>query len=91
MYGDVEVVLENDKLVLKLLPNPDMVADLSPLHYDTFVVRWRKQFAWFDEGTAHFVANAKGQLPRLELDIPNDDLWFYELQLKRVSAPAGGN
>lgn len=91
MYGDAEVVLENDKLILKLLPNPDMVADLSPLHYDTFVVRWRKQFAWFDDGTAHFVANAKGELPRLELDIPNDDLWFYELQLKRVSAPAGGN
>lgn len=84
MYGRATVELVDGHLVLKLLPYPDLVADLEHLHYDTFVIRWRKQFAWFDEGTAHFVCDAKGRFAKLELDVPNDDLWFYELNLKRV-------
>ncbi len=60
-----------------------MVADLEHLHYDTWVVKWRHHFAWFDEGTAHFVADAKGRFTELKLDIPNDDFWFHELKLRR--------
>jgi CubicO group peptidase (beta-lactamase class C family) len=82
-YGDAEVKLEDGKLVLALLPNPGLVADLTPLHYDTFLIRWRNKFAWFEEGTAHFVGDAKGKLIELKLDVPNDDLWFHELKLKR--------
>ena len=84
LYGDAEVKLEDGKLVLALLPNPELVADLTPLHYDTFLIRWRSDFAWFDEGTAHFVCDAKGKLIELKLDVPNDDLWFHELKLKKV-------
>lgn len=83
MYGDARVALENGRLVLQLLPFPDLVADLEHLHYDTFKVKWRKTFAWFGEGTAHFVADAKGRFTKLELDIPNDDLWFDELKFAR--------
>jgi CubicO group peptidase (beta-lactamase class C family) len=83
MYGDARVELDNGKLVIRLLPFSDLVADLEHLHYDTFVVKWRKTFAWFGEGTAHFVADAKGRFTKLELDIPNDDLWFYELKFAR--------
>ncbi len=87
LYGEAEVKLDDGKLVLALLPNPDLVADLTPLHYDTFLIRWRNKFAWFEEGTAHFVANAKGELVEIELDVPNDDLWFHELKLKRIAVP----
>ncbi len=83
MYGDAEVTVENEKLVLRLLPYPDLVADLEHLHYDTFVIKWRKEFAWFGSGTAHFVANAKGEFTEIALDVPNEDLWFYELKLRR--------
>lgn len=83
LYGDCVIELEDGKLVLKLVPNLDLVADLEHLHYDTFVIRWRKEAAWFDSGTAHFVDNAKGEFVKLELDVPNDDLWFYELDLRR--------
>lgn len=89
MYGDAEVVVENDKLVLKLLPYPDLVGDLEHLHYDTFVIRWRKEFAWFGAGTAHFVANAKGEFTDIALDVPNEDLWFYEIKLKRIENAKG--
>lgn len=84
MYGDARVELENGKLVLRLLPYPDLVADLVHLHYDTYEVRWRKDFAWFGGGTAQFIPDSKGRFVRISLDIPNDDLWFYELNLERV-------
>lgn len=85
MYGDATVELENDRLVLRLKPAGQLVADLDHLHYDTFVVRWRENFAWFAEGTANFISDAKGKVQRLELDIPNDDIFFHELNLSRVA------
>ncbi len=83
LYGDATVTLEGNSLVLRLLPNPDLVADLEHLHYDTFLIRWRKELAWFGKGAATFVLDGAGESTELKLDVPNDDLWFYELELKR--------
>ena len=83
LYGDASVDLDGDKLVLQLEPNKDLVADLSHLHYDTFVIHWRTESAWFGSGTAQFIMDAAGQVQEIKLDVPNDDLWFYELELKR--------
>ena len=84
LYGDANICLEDDKLVLRLLPNPELVADLTHLHYDTWVIRWRKEFAWFAEGTLQFVPDSNGAFQELRLDVPNDDLWFDELKLRRI-------
>ena len=83
LYGDATIEVENGHLVLRVLPNPDLVADLEHLHYDTFIVRWRTELAWFGKGTAHFELDAAGNVEEMELDIPNDDLWFDELELER--------
>ena len=83
MYGDAAVSLEGEQLILRLLPYPALVAELKHLHYDTFEIRWRNEFAWFEGGTAHFIPDARGKFQRLELDVPNDDLWFHELKLQR--------
>lgn len=83
MYGDATISLEEDKLVLRLLPNPDLVADLEHKQLDTFVLRWRKEFAWFDEGTLQFVIDANAKVREIKLDVPNNDFWFHELQLKK--------
>ena len=83
MFGDAEVSLEDGGLVLRVLPNPDLVADLEHLHYDTFVIRWRTTLAWFGQGTATFVLDATGAIDEVKLDVPNDDLWFHELEMKR--------
>lgn len=84
MYGDASIELQDGKLVFKLLPNPLLEAELEHLHYDTFVLRWRHELAWFEAGTIHFVANSRGEFEKLELDVPNDDLWFHELKLSRT-------
>lgn len=83
MYGDASVTLEDGHLVLRLLPTRDFVADLTHLHFNTFLLKWRKEFAWFDEGTAHFLLDASGNVAEMKLDVPNNDLFFTELEFKR--------
>jgi CubicO group peptidase (beta-lactamase class C family) len=83
LYGEAKVELENNNLVLRLLPNPDMVADLAHWHLDTFSLTWRRPFPWFGNGRAQFVLNPDARVTELKLDVPNEDFWFYELDLKR--------
>jgi len=84
MYGDATVSVEGDKLILSLHPYKALVAELKHLHYDTFSIHWKKSdIAWFEGGTAHFVADSRGTFERIDLDVPNDDLWFYEIKLQR--------
>ena len=83
MYGDATVARENGRLVLKLLPNPDFVADLTPTGGDTFTLKWRKRFAFFAGGWVHFVVDGNGRVMEMHLDVPNNDFWFDELEFKR--------
>jgi CubicO group peptidase (beta-lactamase class C family) len=83
MYGDATVTVEDGHLVVAFIPNPDLVGDLTHWHYDTFVIEWRQDFAWFDEGTVQFLLDATGEVVEMKIDVPNDDLWFYELEFKK--------
>lgn len=42
-YGDVTISLENNKLVIRFKPTPDLVGDLDFWQYDTFIARWRNR------------------------------------------------
>jgi CubicO group peptidase (beta-lactamase class C family) len=85
LYGDVEVTVEGDRLVLRMVPAPNFVADLEHWHYNTFQIRWRESVKYnFPRGFANFTINASGNSQQLVIDQPNDDFWFYELDLKRV-------
>ena len=84
MYGEAQVILENGNLVLRLMANKDLVADLTHLQYDTFKIDWRKEFAWFEEGACKFDLDFAGNVSRFKMDVPNDDLWFDELDYTRV-------
>ena len=83
MYGDATVAVEDGHLFVSFQPNPDLVGDLSHWHYDTFVIEWRRQFAWFGKGTVQFVMDARGEIIEMKMDVPNDDLWFTELEFKK--------
>ncbi|GAB5406240.1 MAG: serine hydrolase [Aureliella sp.] len=84
LYGDATVADENGKLVLRLLPAKRLVADLEHLHFNTYKINWRSTHAWFDKGACHFIDDPTGNIVSIELDIPNDDMWFYELDLRRT-------
>jgi len=84
MYGDVTVAEENGKLVLRLVPAPNFVADLEHWHYDTFQIKWRNSVNYnFPRGWVTFTLNGQGKTDQLKIDQPNNDFWFYELELKR--------
>jgi len=83
LFGAATVTTEGDGLVLRFDVADHLVADLTPLHHDVFRLDWRETYAWFGSGSAHFVLDAAGDVAELRLDVPNDDLWFHELELVR--------
>jgi CubicO group peptidase (beta-lactamase class C family) len=85
MYGDVTVTNENGKLVLRLGPAPNFVADLEHWHYDTFQIHWRPTVNYnFPRGFVTFTIAEDATTDQLKIDQPNNDFWFYELELKRT-------
>jgi hypothetical protein len=84
MYGDVTISEEDDKLVMRLVPAPNFVADLEYWHLDTFQIHWRPSVHYnFPRGFVTFTINKDGKTDQLKIDQPNNDFWFYELDLKR--------
>jgi CubicO group peptidase (beta-lactamase class C family) len=86
MYGDVSITEENGKLVMRLIPAPNYVADIEHWHYDTFQIKWRSSVNYnFPRGFVTFTIDKNGKTDELKIDQPNNDFWFYELDLKRVN------
>ncbi|MBK8147428.1 MAG: serine hydrolase [Acidobacteria bacterium] len=84
MYGDVTIDDENGKLVMRLKPAPNFVADLEHWHYDTWLIKWRPTVNYnFPRGWVTFTLDGNGKTDQLKIDQPNNDFWFYELELKR--------
>lgn len=87
LYGDVKIETENGKLVMRMIPSPNLVADLEFWQYDTFRIHWRPSVSYnFPTGFVTFTLDKNGQTDQLKIDQPNDDFWFYELELKRVKS-----
>lgn len=82
-YGDGEVKIENGKLVVRLLPAKELIGDLEHLHLDTFRVDWRNDFPWFESGTVTFRIDKQANVTGFEIDVPNEDFWFTELEFTR--------
>ncbi len=84
MYGDVTITGEKSGLVLRLVPAPNFVADLEHWHYDTFQIKWRSSVNYnFPRGWVTFTLDGAGKTDQLKINQPNNDFWFYELDLKR--------
>lgn len=83
MYGDVRVEARDGKLVLRMIPSSNMSASLTPWHRDVFEIQWDTRSAWFKGGLAQFGTSPDAQVVELKLDVPNEDLWFDELDLRR--------
>ena len=85
MYGDVAIVEANGKLAMFFLPSLNLAADLEHWHYDTFVIKWRPSVNYnFPRGFVTFTIDKNGHSDQLKIDQPNNDFWFYELELKRT-------
>lgn len=84
MYGDVTITEENGHLVMRMLPAPVFVADLTHWHYDTFAIKWGPGVIYpFQKGFVIFTLDGKGKTDQLKIDQPNNDFHFTELELRR--------
>lgn len=83
MYGDAKVELKDGKLMVALLPNPKLSAELIHLQHDVFSIKWKHDFAFFGPGRVQFVLNNRSEVAEFKMEVPNEDFWFEELEFLR--------
>lgn len=82
MYGDAEIVLKDNQLILNFLPTPIYSGTLTHWHFDIFRIKL-KDVPSLPEGTVQFIMGADGKIEEMRVDIPNPDFDFTELEFKR--------
>lgn len=87
MYGDIYVKNENGKMRLEFSHAPLLSATLEHWHYDTWQIIWDRTHAWFDFGTVEFKFDSQRNINGMYIDVPNGDIFFHELNLRKVSSP----
>lgn len=85
MYGDADVTLEKNHLVLNFVPTPVFISDLTYMYYDTFLLKLRNRFSFIPHGigTVQFLRDKDGKVVEMKVDIPNHDFFFIELEFKK--------
>lgn len=83
LFGDIEIVLNGEQLELHFPTSPALNATLTHWHYDTWKINWKETHAWFDFGTLQFVLDNQRKVKKLTFDVPNDDIFFYEIEAVR--------
>lgn len=84
-YGDIEVKLEDGRLVMRFTHTPSLAGDLEHWQYDTFIARWRDRelradaYVTFALDPAGNVAEARMQAVSPDTDFSFD---FQDLLLK---------
>lgn len=82
LYGDANVELENDELLVQFVPSPKFRGKLKHLHFDTFEITFT-EFPSLPPGTCNFIINAEGKVCEMKIDVPNPDFDFTELEFKK--------
>lgn len=84
-YGDVTIVLEDGKLVMRFAHTPALTGDLEHWQYDTFIVRWRDRELRADAYVT-FALNPDGSIDQVKMKAvsPATDFSFdfHDLLLK---------
>lgn len=84
MYGDITISLKGEELRMEFQDAPELSATLEHWHYDTFLIKWDEEHAWFDFGTVAFNLSNNLKVESIQFDVPNYDIFFEELNMQRV-------
>ena len=84
-FGPIEIKESADQLQLHFPNAPLLNAELSHWHLNTFEIKWQRTHAWFDFGTLQFILDNDGKVQELQFDVPNYDIFFHEIQAKRIA------
>ena len=84
MLGPIHVVFDGSDLFINFENAPELTARLEHWHYDTWQIKWDNVHAWFDFGTVKFQLDGKMNVTGFEFDVPNNDIFFHELDVVKV-------
>jgi hypothetical protein len=86
VYGNITVRESGGKLQLSFEHTPDLSATLGHWHQDVWEIKWDNPdlLAWFSFGTIRFELDNNANVTGIRFDVPNNDLWFEELDAERV-------
>jgi CubicO group peptidase (beta-lactamase class C family) len=79
IYGDIIISEKDGALRMDFEHSPELSATLEHWHYDVWKLNWDKEHAWFSFGTVQFNMDNNMEVKRLTFDVPNDDIFFEEL------------
>jgi hypothetical protein len=83
MYGDAKVYSEGGQLMVHLLPTEIFVGHLNHWQYNTWQVELKGVPA-LPKGLVNFIIDANGKVVEMEIDIPNPDFDFTELEFLKT-------
>lgn len=84
IHGKINVELVDDELKLSFEHSHELSATLKHWHFDIWELDWDHEHAWFSFGTVGFIMNNQLEIKGLEFDVPNNDIFFYELKPYKV-------
>lgn len=85
MLGPIHIVYDGNDLFLNFENAPLLTARLQHWHYNTWEIKWDNVHAWFDFGTVKFNINAAMNVTGFDFDVPNYDIFFHELEVKKIN------
>jgi CubicO group peptidase (beta-lactamase class C family) len=84
IHGEITISEQDDHLRMEFKHAPAFSANLDHWHYDVFQIKWDQPSAWFSFGTVKFNFDNNLKITSIDFDVPNDDIFFDELNPIRM-------
>ena len=84
MFGPIQIIHVENRLMLHFPNAQQLNAHLEHWNDNTFEIKWKENHAWFDFGLLKFDLNPSGEVVGLQFDVPNGDIFFHEINAKRI-------
>ena len=84
ILGNIKISVKGEDLRMDFEHSPSLSATLKHWHYDVWEIIWDENHAWFGFGTVKFTLDNNLSVGGMDFDVPNDDIFFEELQPLRV-------
>lgn len=82
MYGEAEVYMDGEQMMVKLMPTEIFNGELTHWQYNTWEIEF-KSVPSLPKGKVNFIINADGEVEEMQIDVPNPDFDFTELEFRR--------
>ncbi len=85
MFGKIQIMEAGGQLMIDFVSSPGLKADLVHWEDDMYTLEWNEDQAWFDFGLVQILKDNNGAPSGLLFDVPNDDIFFYEIEAVRLN------